>query len=466
MKSYELKPTPENLLNTFWEDTISRNNDIFRFIDILNSVEDCCSIALDGNWGCGKTFFIKQTKMIMDAHNKCVTNGDESIQRKIIQKHSEYRSLEKLKMQPQICVYYDAWENDNDDDPILSLVYCIMQSIDMDYSLKENPNCLQVGVSILEFISGKNFGQIIEKLQGEDPLSVLKKEKDIHREISKFLDGVMCERGNRLVIFIDELDRCKPEYAVKLLERVKHYFDNDHISFVFSTNIKQLQHTIRRYYGDKFDAYKYLNRFFDLCIPMPKADYQKFYISMNFSDSYYTYDIVCDAVINAYHFELREVAKFLRWAKAAAYKPTHSNEYDLMFVRNSGIKFCLSYLIPVIIGIRVYDADIYEEFVHGRNDKPLLEVFGGVGDDLFYELLNNDETYGTPSENRKQVSLEAKIKELYNVIFVKQYTGAEYYTCIGKCQFTKDTKEVLFQVAGLRSKYTYLEVDYEQRTNF
>ncbi len=68
MKSYELKPTPENLLNTFLEDIISRNTDIFRFIDILNSIEDCCSIALDGNWGCGKTFFVKQTqngKMIM-----------------------------------------------------------------------------------------------------------------------------------------------------------------------------------------------------------------------------------------------------------------------------------------------------------------------------------------------------------------------------------------------------------------
>lgn len=459
MKSYELKPTPENLINTFWEDTISRNNDIFRFIDILNTIEDCCSIALDGNWGCGKTFFVKQTKMIMDAHNKCVTSVDETVRQEIIQKHSEYRPLEELKMQPQICVYYDAWENDNDEDPILSLVYCVMQSMDVDYSLKESPNCLQVGLSILELISGKNFGKIIEKLRGEDPLSMLKKEKDLHREISKFLDSIMCERGNRLVIFVDELDRCKPEYAVKLLERVKHYFENDHISFVFSTNMKQLQHTIRRYYGDKFDAYKYLDRFFDFCIPMPKADYSKFYTSMNFNDSYYTYDIVCDAVIKAYHFELREVAKFLRWAKTAAYKPTHSDEYNVTFLGNRGFEFCLLYLIPVMLGMRIFDADVYEEFVHGRNDKPLLEVFEVLGEDFFYELLNNDETYGIPRENQKQVSLEAKIKELYNSIFVKQYMRDEYYTRIGRYAFTKDTKEFLFQVVGLRSKYTDLGVD-------
>lgn len=459
MKSYELKPTPENLLATFWEDTISRNTDIFRFIDILNSVEECYSIALDGNWGCGKTFFVKQTKMIMDAHNKAVISENESIQQRIIQKHSEYRSLEKLKIQSQICVYYDAWENDNDNDPILSLVYCIMQSVDVEYSLKESPNCLQMGASILELISGRNFAHIIEKLQGEDLLSTLKKEKNIHREISKFLDSVMYERGNRLVIFIDELDRCKPEYAVKLLERVKHYFGNDHISFVFSTNIKQLQHTIQRYYGDKFDAYKYLNRFFDLCIPMPQADYQKFYISMKFDNSYYTYDIVCDAVIKTYHFELREIAKFLRWVRAAAYKPAHSDERNLLFLRNPDIEFGVLYLIPVMIGVKIYNVDIYDEFVLGRDDKPLLEIFGFLGEDLFYGLLNNGETYGASSENSKQVSLEAKIKELYNAIFVKQYTGGEYYTSIGKYTFTKDTKEKLFQVAGLRSNYTDLEND-------
>ncbi len=191
MKSFELKPTPENLLNTFLEDTISRDTDIFRFIDILNSVDDCCSIALDGNWECGKTFFVKQTKMIMDAHNKCIVGRDESARQRIIQKHSKYRSLDELELQPQICVYYDAWENDNDEEPMLSLVYSIMQGINMDYSFKETPNCLRLGASILEFFSGKNFGQIIEMLQGEEPLAVLKKGKTyIGQFVSSFT--VLC----------------------------------------------------------------------------------------------------------------------------------------------------------------------------------------------------------------------------------------------------------------------------------
>ena len=56
MKSYELKPTYDNLLNTYLKDAIGRNNDIFLFANILNAIEDSCSIALDGQWGSGKTF--------------------------------------------------------------------------------------------------------------------------------------------------------------------------------------------------------------------------------------------------------------------------------------------------------------------------------------------------------------------------------------------------------------------------
>ena len=80
------------------------------------------------------------------------------------------------------------------------------------------------------------------------------------------------ERGNRLVVFVDELDRCKPSYAVQLLERIKHYFSNDKVTVVFSINTKELQHSIRKFYGAEFDANKYLDRFFDYRISLPDAD--------------------------------------------------------------------------------------------------------------------------------------------------------------------------------------------------
>lgn len=156
----------------------------------------------------------------------------------------------------------------------------------------------------------KKWTKLIDSFKSEDPLQELKKEKGIQKMIKEFLDSLLLEKGSRLVVYIDELDRCKPSYAVRLLERIKHYFSNDRITYVFSVNINELQHTIKQYYGSDFDASKYLDRFFDLRISLPSADLERYYQSLNFYNFHYTYDIACDAVIKAYHFELREIAKY------------------------------------------------------------------------------------------------------------------------------------------------------------
>ena len=69
MKSLELQPTFENLKNTYLEDSIGRNQEIYKFIELLDMLEDGTTICIDGKWGSGKTFFVKQTKMVLDAFN-------------------------------------------------------------------------------------------------------------------------------------------------------------------------------------------------------------------------------------------------------------------------------------------------------------------------------------------------------------------------------------------------------------
>ena len=83
MKSYELQPTYENLLNTYLNDTIARDMDVFSFIEILDSIDDSCSIALDGGWGSRKTFFVKQSKMILDAYNTFITSNYDADRKKL-----------------------------------------------------------------------------------------------------------------------------------------------------------------------------------------------------------------------------------------------------------------------------------------------------------------------------------------------------------------------------------------------
>lgn len=84
------------------------------------------------------------------------------------------------------------------------------------------------------------------------------------------LNDIVTEEAQKLVIFIDELDRCRPTFAIETLERIKHYFDDERIIFVVSVNKEQLIHTISKFYGASFDATAYLNKFFDMNIYLPE----------------------------------------------------------------------------------------------------------------------------------------------------------------------------------------------------
>lgn len=86
---------------------------------------------------------------------------------------------------------------------------------------------------------------------------------DFREKLKSAVEAVSSEKKSPLFILVDELDRCRPTYAVQLLERVKHLFDVDGVVFVFATNADQLQHSIAGAYGANFDGFRYLKRFFD-----------------------------------------------------------------------------------------------------------------------------------------------------------------------------------------------------------
>lgn len=77
MKKNELLPTEENLINTLTKDAIGRNKDIEYFLNILKCQESSCALALNGRWGTGKTFFVRQTEMYINASNFQSKMSDE-----------------------------------------------------------------------------------------------------------------------------------------------------------------------------------------------------------------------------------------------------------------------------------------------------------------------------------------------------------------------------------------------------
>ena len=458
MKSYELKPTRENFMETLLSDTLERNKDVFWFADILNSLEDSCSVAIDGSWGSGKTFFVNQVKIFLDANNGFYGAIDSAEKVAILTEWKRFYGNCEPEYQPHVSVYYDAWENDNDEDPVLSLIYTILKNVNDGFSISNNAGFINIAANILEFFKGKNWSALIDGFRSNDPLDQLKKEKAIEAEISRFLDALLEERGNRLVVFIDELDRCKPSYAVRLLERIKHYFSNDRITFVFSINTNELQHTIKRYYGAEFDACRYLDRFFDLRISLPPVNLDVFYRSIDFNNHKYIYDNMCHAVICRYNFSLREVAKYLRLAKMAAYDVTHNNAKNNLstFFMNKATRFCLFYIIPIMLGLKIGNTNQYDNFINGHDSSPLLE-FVDVNERMFSVLLETNETYTPCNDNSKVVTITEKLQQVYDAIFRTTYGESLYEKTVGECEFNKRTKEFILRTASLFSEFTCID---------
>ena len=93
--------------------------------------------------------------------------------------------------------------------------------------------------------------------------------------------NILSERGGdqpptRFVVVIDELDRCRPDYAVRFMEMVKHVFEVDHVTFVVAANSTELAHAMRGVYGSEFDSERYLERFFDIRLQLPPGTREHF----------------------------------------------------------------------------------------------------------------------------------------------------------------------------------------------
>ena len=451
MIRYELKPEHDNLLTTYKNDAIGRNADLFNFVEILNYIDNSCSISVDGAWGSGKTFFVKQAKMIIDAYNEHIAFVCENDRKTIT---NLFRSRKGISLIPQVTVYYDAWENDNDDDPMLSLVYSIMQSVSTDFDLKAGPDFVKFGLEVIDFFTGKNWSRIVDALKGNDPLAELKSKKNLNQEIAEFLDSLLAERGDRLIVFIDELDRCKPDFAVHLLERIKHYFSNDRITFVFSTNLKELQHTIKSMYGNGFDACKYLDKFFDISVSLLQTDMDRYLgsIGSKINVSSNDYELICYRVIKSFCLEMRTTAHFLRLMKLSA-PDFVSMPNSFMFNENDAALLILSkYILPIAIGLKISDIDRYNAFLSGKDPTPLIDILFSFPNWSVF-LLNDKETYEKElAQEKTLVDKKERIGEMYSAIFAQDDNSNGKR--IGRCYFSQASRKDLMSMISSISKFS------------
>ena len=135
--------------------------------------------------------------MVLDAHNPNYqpVNGflTEERRKVIKEKCSEFNVEDgSTELKPQLCVYYDAWQNDNDEDPILSLVYSIVKEIGSEFSFNKK-STLDICGELINLVCDKDISKLIKVLKGENALDLIKKTKDEAEKVSEFLQSLLPE---------------------------------------------------------------------------------------------------------------------------------------------------------------------------------------------------------------------------------------------------------------------------------
>lgn len=444
MRKSVLLPTDENLLLTIKEDALDRNADLNSFCHLLSNQNSMNSIALDGRWGSGKTFFVKQCALLINAKNS-LSNIDKDIAESILKVAKQSNSFEGLTDNKLLAVYFDAWENDSNEDPVLALIYRIVQQLDLKTNGFDLNHLAHVLGTIGDAITGRPITTVFECLNERNFLDGIRKHEDLETTIKKFFEEVLFEKAEQLIIFVDELDRCRPSYAVKLLERIEHYFINDRITFVFSVNLEQLQHTIKNFYGNDFDACRYLDRFFDLRISLPQVNMEKYYYSLNLFDNWIV-DVLKNIQKN-FNLSLRELCKVNDVVYEVCLKNSYTGIQDFMF----------KYIVTLCLTLKITDISLHDDFINGKNNQPLLDLYDNdFGNSICEMLLNNGEELGdlitidgARLESDEKVSREEKLEELYEAIFTKNYTVHDYVTKLGDFGFTKESRKFILNIESL-----------------
>lgn len=308
MRSYDKEPNNENIIKSLRENWLKRNSEIKDFIQILDQFEDINSIALDGIWGSGKTFFVKQVQTILNSKNECTVLFEEKDT--VIEIINNDNSLFQLNLsQNYMAVYYDAWLYDDHKDPVLSLLYVIVKGMDFKINTKINSSLEDKILSVadcLNFWSGGSLRESKDILIGRNILDEISTLEEVKEKINNIIDELLEQRASKLVIFLDELDRCNPQYTILVLERLKHFYDNKKVIFVYSVNKEQLVYTIKKVYGNEFDGAGYLNKFFKINLGLSQITHKEYaeYLDLDSDEGWLNVGIF--NICSYYNFSLRD----------------------------------------------------------------------------------------------------------------------------------------------------------------
>lgn len=315
MKKYNIDATDENVLRTIMSDQLSRSRDVKDFLEMLDTIEYNAFISLDAAWGEGKTFFIRQVEMTMRYYNEKMF--DKEITEQEMNAFSKNGHLNNLDLKHTYYpIYFDSWLYDNHPNALMALLMVAIKQCNKYINTMLDTGIMKKAASILDsvqFWKSSNWSNLLESCKSKSILEETLLLEEVRQKVKEIFNDILVEEADKLIFFIDELDRCRPTFAIEMLECIKHYFDDDRIIFVMSVNKSQLVHTIAKYYGNNFNSSLYLNKFFDISIQLPRADITKYLDRLNIScTSSYWIEKFANELQKLYSLSLRDTTNYFQ----------------------------------------------------------------------------------------------------------------------------------------------------------
>ena len=394
----------ENLRKSYINNILNRNTHIHNFISMLLNIEKGGVIAIDGEWGSGKTYFVHQVKWLFDSANE---NIDSDIKNVL---NSTSPKLDNIIEHKYKVFYYDAWKHDKSNNPFFTLLRSMILTFggidhfkeEMGFikSLFKGASHIAKGVTPIDVESVFKGTKTLCGINDTDRFSELEFIEQMDSQVHSFLDYICEGQYDKLVIFIDELDRCKPSFAVELLEIIKHYFNHDKLIFVLSTNLKEFQYCIKHYYGEGFDGWKYLDRFIDIRITLPKITVEEYckYLWNNLNN-----DRIDDlAICCAKHFglTLREIERYNYLVKISIQKAIEKRHKTNAFIED--FQYLYTFWIPIILAVKFHSGKEYSDFIAGKKYSLIMSL-------MKTEKYKNNQSYNLIYE---------KVEYYYEKIFL------------------------------------------------
>lgn len=425
LKQYNIEPTDENILKALCENTAGRNAALPPFLEIIDH-DFVSTLALNGDWGSGKTFFIKQAILLLNCLDP-KSELDEDIRAVVEGLFSpEASGLARPDISgPYRAVYYNAWLYDDHNDPIQSLLYFLSITFGREYGSRD-PGAAALFSGALKALAKwrcMDLDALVDALSSGDLLADVKTMEEVKLSLQEAFHDLLGDDYS-LAVFVDELDRCSPMYAVRFLERVKHFFDCPKVKFVFATNLRQLGATIQNFYGASFDSTKYLNKFFDFTAELPPAAlYSPMQLQIRkirmgtariFSD-------FCMHLSSYFHFSLRDMNIFLGMADMLI------ERINNLFSRTEDDPdgdtpfFDYWFFSPVLAALSIYDYAAYGQALTGRGEDLILDIFASWPEGCQFA--------GKFLDISADITLQDAVRRQYRLIFGQGQSLLESQRC-------------------------------------